>query len=179
MGAMASQITSLPIVYSTVYSDADQRKHQSPASLAFVWGIHRGPVNSPHKWPVTQKMFPYDDVIMIQITYLAIQGGIFSSRNVHMTNESLHIHFPTYFNWTWVQHLLITKISNVIYHSWYVMKLISDWVLLIMQGKSERFDSCNGPSNFTLIGLKLSIFQLVIFFYPVWPWNLTDDLDMW
>ena len=40
------------------------RKHQSSASLAFVWGIHRGPVNSPHKWPVTRKMFPFDDVIM-------------------------------------------------------------------------------------------------------------------
>ena len=36
MGTMASQITSLTIVYSTVYSDADQRKHQSSASLAFV-----------------------------------------------------------------------------------------------------------------------------------------------
>ena len=65
MGAIASQITSLTIVYSIVYSDADQRKHQSSASLAFVRGIHRGPVNSPHKWPVTRKMFPFDDVIMV------------------------------------------------------------------------------------------------------------------
>ena len=64
MGTIASQITSLTIVYSTVYSDADQRKHQSSASLAFVRGIHRGPVNSPHKWPVTQKVFPFDDVII-------------------------------------------------------------------------------------------------------------------
>ena len=64
MGAIASQITSLTIVYSIVYSDADQRKHQSSAPLAFVRGIHRGPVNSPHKWPVTRKMFPFDDVIM-------------------------------------------------------------------------------------------------------------------
>ena len=64
MSAIASQITSLMIVYSFVYSDADQRKHQSSASLAFVRGIHRGPVNSPHKWPVTRKMFPFDDVIM-------------------------------------------------------------------------------------------------------------------
>ena len=64
MGANASQITSLTIVYSTVYSGADQRKHQSSASLAFVRGIYRGPVNSPHKWPVTRKMFPFDDVIM-------------------------------------------------------------------------------------------------------------------
>ena len=64
MGTVASQITSIAIVYSTVYSDADQRKHQSSASLAFVPGIHRGPVNSPHKGPVTRKMFPFDDVIM-------------------------------------------------------------------------------------------------------------------
>ena len=60
----ASQITSLTIVYSTVYSGADQRKHQSSASLASVRVIHRGPVNSPHKWPVPRKMFPFDDVIM-------------------------------------------------------------------------------------------------------------------
>ena len=65
MGAIASQITSLTIVYSTVYSDADQRKHQRSASLAFVRVNHRGPVNSPHKWPVTRKMLPLDDVIMI------------------------------------------------------------------------------------------------------------------
>ena len=64
MGAMASQITSLLIVYSTLYSDADQRNHQSSASLVFVWGIHWSPVNSPHKWSVTRKMFPFDDLIM-------------------------------------------------------------------------------------------------------------------
>ena len=64
MTTMASQITSLIIVYSTVYSGADQRKHQSSASLAFVRGIHRGPVDSPHKWPVAREMFPFDDVIM-------------------------------------------------------------------------------------------------------------------
>ena len=64
MDAIASQITSLTIVYSTVDSGADQRKHESSVSLAFVRAIHRGPVNSPHKWPVTQKMFPFDDVIM-------------------------------------------------------------------------------------------------------------------
>ena len=97
MGAIASQITSLTIVYSTVYlagstnplrasrpatsasvwvsratvySDANQRKHQSSAPLAFVRGIHRRPVNSLHKGPVTRKMFPFDDVIMINHVYL-------------------------------------------------------------------------------------------------------------
>ena len=66
MDAMASQITSLIIVYSIVYSGTDKRKHQSSTSLAFVRGIHRWPVNSPHKRPVTRKMFPFDDVIMLQ-----------------------------------------------------------------------------------------------------------------
>ena len=59
MGTIASQITGLTIVYS------DERKHQSSTSLAFMQGIHRGPVNYPHKWPVPQKMFPFDDVIML------------------------------------------------------------------------------------------------------------------
>ena len=64
MNMMASQITSLTIVYSIVYSGIYQRKHQSSASAAFVRGIHRWPVNSPNKWPVTRKKFPFDDVIM-------------------------------------------------------------------------------------------------------------------
>ena len=63
MNTMASQITSLTIVYSTVYLCKDQRKYQSFASLAFVWG----PVNSSHKRPVTREMSPVDDVIMIMV----------------------------------------------------------------------------------------------------------------
>ena len=77
MGAIASQITSLTIVYSTVYSDANQRNQQSSASLALVWGIHRRPVNSPHKWPVTRKMFPLDVVIMV-ITREGQVGPLYS-----------------------------------------------------------------------------------------------------
>ena len=64
---IASQITSLTIVYSTVYSDADQRKHQISASLAFVRVIYWLPVNSPHKGPVSRKMFSFDEVFMTKI----------------------------------------------------------------------------------------------------------------
>ena len=64
MSTMASQFTSLTIVYSTVYSRADERKRQSPASLAFVMGIHRWPMNFSHKGSVTREMFPFDDVTM-------------------------------------------------------------------------------------------------------------------
>ena len=84
MGAIASQITSLTIVYWTFYSDADERKHQSSASLAFVRGIHRGPVNSPHKWPVTLKMFPFDDIIM----YWSFVRGLHRSPVVPFTKAS-------------------------------------------------------------------------------------------
>ena len=64
MSAIVSQINSVSIVCSTVGSGADQRKPRSSASLAFVWGIHWWPVNSPHKGPVTRKIFPFDDVII-------------------------------------------------------------------------------------------------------------------
>ena len=79
MGALASKITSLTIVCSTVYSGVDQRQHQTSASLAFLRGIHRWPVNSTHKWPVTRKMFPFDDVIMTK-DYLIVTLG-------HMDNN--------------------------------------------------------------------------------------------
>ena len=69
MSAMSSQITSLAIVYSTFFSGADQRKQQSSASLVFVQGIHRWPVNYSHKGPVTRKIFPFDDVIMHKVCH--------------------------------------------------------------------------------------------------------------
>ena len=62
ISAMASQITSLTIVYSTVYSGNDERK----TSKLRVTGpcVGNSPVNSPHKEPITRKMFPFDDVIL-------------------------------------------------------------------------------------------------------------------
>ena len=67
MSTMASQITSLTIGYSTIYSGTGP----TTASLAFVRGIHRWLVNSPHKGPITRKMFSFDDVIM---KYIASRG---------------------------------------------------------------------------------------------------------
>ena len=94
MGTVASQITSLTIVYTTVYSDTDQSKNQSSASLAFVWGIHRGPVNSPHKWPVTRKMFPFDDVIMWWRHH-----GYIISNNLPSTMFNCLDCYSKYYNW--------------------------------------------------------------------------------
>ena len=57
MGADSSRITNITIVYSTVYSSRRSKKTSK----------HRWPVNFPHKWPVTRKMFPFDDVIIYAI----------------------------------------------------------------------------------------------------------------
>ena len=59
MSVMASQITGVSIVYSTVCSGADQRTHLSSASLAFVRGIHRWPVNTPHKRQLPRKLYHF------------------------------------------------------------------------------------------------------------------------
>ena len=68
MTTMVSQITSLTVVYSIGYSDADQRNPQNSASLAFVGRIHRWPVNSPHKGTVKRKIFPFD-IVIIEIKF--------------------------------------------------------------------------------------------------------------
>ena len=95
MGTMASQITSLTIVSSTVYSGTDQIKYYSSASLAFVREIHRWPVNSPHKGPVTRKMFPFDDVIM------KIRQR---TNRVHNSGGILRISKHFCYNWYYVLH---------------------------------------------------------------------------
>ena len=69
----ASRLFTQPFIRAQI-----KIKHQSPASLAFVWGIHRGPVNSPHKWPVTRKMFPFDDVIMLASHYYGVRDNIYN-----------------------------------------------------------------------------------------------------
>ena len=94
MGAIASQITGLTIVYSTVFSDADHRKHQSSASLAFVRGIRRGPVNFTHKWSVTRKMLPFDDVIMAYTQKMIAQSK--SRRYSIRSNEECILNVPKF-----------------------------------------------------------------------------------
>ena len=117
MSAMASQITSLTVVCSNVYSGSDQRKHQS-ASLAFGRGIHRLPVNSPHKGPVTRKMFPFVDVIMELSCYLTIMSG---SVLVWWMYHSV------------VYHMIFKAMPacDIIWYCFYVflVQLIQPWVL--------------------------------------------------
>ena len=83
MRAMASQITDVSVVCSTVSPDKS-KKHQRSASLASVRGIHRSAVDFPHKGPVMWKMFPFDDVIMT-LQYFATQVII----NIQEANNGL------------------------------------------------------------------------------------------
>ena len=127
MGTMTSQITSLTILYSPVCSGAYQRKHQSSTSLAFVRGIHQGPVNYPHKWPVTRKMFPFDDVIISFYVALATRKChvrlqtprklfmLYRTENQFFTTFSIFKHgYIKKFYWSsqifhWSSHLFISR----------------------------------------------------------------------
>ena len=113
---MASQITSHMIVYSTVYSGTGQRKHRSSASLAFVRGIHRWPVNSPHKWSVTRKMLPFDDVIMNFMTWV----DHYSFRKRYMYSYRMWIMSPsTLYEWpsrhVWLNVTIHASVTMVTY----------------------------------------------------------------
>ena len=119
MNAKASQVTSLTIVYSTVYLDVVQRKHQSSASLAFVRGIHRWPVNSPHKGPVTRKMFPFDDVIMLNEMSLRQPVG-YVTRDVryHVTFRcALRNDYER--KWSCIYNAGRKRLPNMTYNTWY------------------------------------------------------------
>ena len=133
MGAVASQITSLTIVYSTVYSGSDQRKHQSSASLAFVRGIHQWPVNSPHKWPVTRKMFPFDDVIMLCWCLFTSSVLFFMSIPSSVVQFVLEIKCRLCIN--------DEKTSFIFYQAMSAMYIMSIWQTFLNTMCHERFES--------------------------------------
>ena len=104
MSTVASQITSVSIACSIVCLVANQRIHQSSASLAFVREIHRWPVNSPHKGSVTRKMFLFDDVIMdsphgrtvmrgIDLFFVESLNSLFNKHSSYRWFETPSLHF--------------------------------------------------------------------------------------
>ena len=128
MGSTGSQITSLTIVYSSVYSGADQRNFQSSASLAFVRGIHRRPVNSPHKGSITRKMFPFDDAIMnIQTCRVPL---LWITTSISMCLNDGHAFFSV---------CLWHCYHQLIYYG-YLMKLTLRWTPSI---NVTRYQRCN------------------------------------
>ena len=85
--------------------DADQRKYQITASLAYVRGIHQGPVNFPHKWPVTRKMFPFDDVIMTVVVRVWMSNHILQKQSLP-TCADFHKNQMSQFN-RWKAHRVV------------------------------------------------------------------------
>ena len=145
MGAIASQITSLTIVYSSVYSGADQSKHQSSASLAFV-----SPVNSPHKWPVTRKMFPFDDVIMCHPKYIVTLGNPNHTLFKYVCFDSV---------WVWANSCANTLCQNGIV----VTCVVNSHVYTISQ-----------------LSIHINIFVLLILGYPssaIFQFHITSDCN--
>ena len=133
MSVMASQITSLTTVYSTVYST-----HRS-VSRAFV--SPRSPVNSPHKSPVTRKMFPFDDVIMAYF-----MGCILSSVNTTLSQASMH-ETDRRINGL-LQNISTTARYFVLSVGWYQKckrkyHLTGDWVWWVYLNKLKAHVNCN------------------------------------
>ena len=135
MGAMASQIISLTIVYSTVYSGTYQRKHQCSTSLAFVRGIHLWPVNSPHKGPVTRKMFQFDDVIMItlhnksaiQFTYDSLPLSVLDADVVPvLASGDAKLHTRVLFPFSHARANILDRLF-ICGAWWYLRKYIGRW----------------------------------------------------
>ena len=118
MGAIASQIISITIVYSSVYYGTDQRKHQSSASRAIVRGNYRGPINSPHKGPVARKMFPFDDVIMMisNATCCSVHGHHWGyvMEGRHWFRKQMTTHY-----------INKCRLSSMIPHMWHVYQWIN------------------------------------------------------
>ena len=128
MSAMASQITSLTIVYSAVYSGAHQEKLQSSASLVFVWRNQRWPVNSPLKEPVTRKMLQFDDVIMYNLPIEFVWGSIHWKWWCHMFLNLKHdifwsmplTHALWYFDISVIYPKVFGRVKFVVTHSCFV-----------------------------------------------------------
>ena len=168
MGVMAFQITSLTIVYSTVDSGTDERKHQSSASLAFVRGIHRWPVNSPDKWPVTRKMFPFDDVTMISV---AITGPLCTEpakRSRFSFNQSVSV-----ISVVWINNLsprldsnpILRQLAFVLHIFPFAGDIISTWLVDANMNRSHATKWSLG------LYIKASLFTVVDY--------LTDPQPHW
>ena len=126
MNAMESHITCVSIVCSTVSSGADKKKHQSSASLAFVRWIHHRPVKSPHKRPVTRKMFPFDNVIMQQP----------KPRNGKYTSE-LGTSMASSYQWAWIMWTVEAYVWIMSKIAWFPDSPV-DFVLYIFKPKFTR-----------------------------------------
>ena len=140
MSAMASQITGVASACSTVCSGAHQRKHKSFVSLAFMRGIHWWPVDSPHKGLITQKMFPFDGVIMTYLIFTCLERtAITNSRklrrkyiipvcNLHWFNRMIsYIPCNSCKSFPWTTHRQVRKMLYNIIAALCVVQIYDEW----------------------------------------------------
>ena len=111
-GHYGVSITSLTILYSTVYSGADQKKHQSSASLVFLMEIHWWPVNSPHKVLVSRKMLAFDDVIMFQCNCLPCMVILpVTKKEITFKSTYINVDPTSHYTWYCLQETIITFVK--------------------------------------------------------------------
>ena len=177
MGKMASQISSLTIVYSTVYSGADRRKHQSFASLAFVRGIYQWPVNSPHKGPVTRKMFPFFSLRCFERDVTKPESGFrdWSWNTIGRFGTLLTNCFQEFLM---VIHGVFTIYSMTLGPLyWHVLTLIPTWIsnhILsnVWDEITYRFSNFNGATVevWEWICNFIPLFMMDVITCPRWDW---------
>ena len=150
-------------------SDADQRKHQSSVSLAFVWGIHRGPINSPHKWPVTWKMFPFDDVILLGYVTMTSQY----SPNLHQFVPLLLC--ALYFIMKWTVQIIVHVTTTQLLNSEHILAA-NAWLLIAWNNIGGLVPGrCNSIAN--ALELRLSCTKLSIW-VSLGIWITTEKLSV-
>ena len=131
-----SQITSISTACSTICSATDQRKHQRSTSLAFARGIHWWPVDSPHKGPVTWKIFSFDDIIM-----KVLFGIGYNFKLVDSCDLSLHI----------PQWLVSVWKHQFVFNAWALIKItpISDNFVMRCIGQNQEVNvSCHAEEAY-------------------------------
>ena len=116
MSAMASLITGVSIVSLIVCSGADQRNHQRSASLAFVRGIHRWPVESFHQGPVMREMLPFDDVIMFYSAAMCNPscGWVIVASHYRMQEPQHDFGFDLANLWFYIRYIYATSFIVVV-----------------------------------------------------------------
>ena len=161
MGAIASQITSFTIVYSTVYSGTDQRKHQSSASLAFVQGIHLWLVNSPHKWPVTRNMFPFDDITMMWLFFPFQWSSTVACVLVPLPTQACTVRWLR----SPVTQLCVINMLPMIPAPWWMEDRTVGGVATQPVTLEETL-----PDSNVLVNIMLYIFVFIFIFFHIFSW---------
>ena len=136
MSPMASQITGVSVVYSTVCTAAHQTKRQSSASLAFVRGIHRSPRKSPHKGPVPLKLFPFNDVIM-SVFYCNCLNHFISNADEKV---SVQARKPS-MNKEWIHeyHVVVIRQTHIHIIEWLCLCGLKGHVYIIKNFRQNRY----------------------------------------